>query len=172
MKKINQKGFAPVELALVIIIIGLIAFIAWYVIRSTGNADNSYNGVITYQQPAKSTKKPAASTKTQTTAGQIITTKTDAKYGQYLAGSKGLPLYTYGGDTSGKSNCSGSCLTDWPIYSATSAPATLPANVTVVKRADGGSQYAYKGLPLYTFSGDSAGNVTGDGVSDFHLAKP
>ena len=49
---------------------------------------------------------------------------------------------------------------------------TLPANVTVITRSDGGKQYAYKGMPLYTFTSDGNGQVTGDGVENFHIAKP
>jgi predicted lipoprotein with Yx(FWY)xxD motif len=41
------------------------------------------------------------------------------------------------------------------------------------RSADEIKQYAYKGLPLYYYTGDtSAGMVTGDGINNFHLAKP
>lgn len=106
-----------------------------------------------------------------TTASSIIQTMTTSNVGSYLADSSGAALYTYGGDSSGTSNVSGSLLASWPAYQATST-SSLPANVTVIKRSDGTSQYAYKGLPLYTFVGDSSGQVTGDGVADFHVAKP
>ena len=127
------------------------------------------------------TNAPAASTtttqttppKSQTsTNASVVQTKTASGVGQYLADSQGNALYTYGADTNGVSNCTGSCLYSWPIYSASNAPSTLPANVTVLTRADGGKQYAYKGLPLYTFTSDSSGQVTGDSVSGFHVAKP
>jgi len=104
--------------------------------------------------------------------GDIVQTKTSSSVGQYLADANGNALYTYGADKSGVSNCSGSCLYNWPAYAATSTSATLPTNVTVIKRDDGSSQYAYKGLPLYTFTSDSAGQVTGNGVENFHVAKP
>jgi predicted lipoprotein with Yx(FWY)xxD motif len=109
---------------------------------------------------------------TTTSAADIIQTKTASNVGQYLADSNGNALYTYGADTQGKSNCDGACLYNWPIYDASSAPATLPANVTVITRSDGGKQYAYKSMPLYTFTSDSKGQVTGDGVENFHVAKP
>jgi predicted lipoprotein with Yx(FWY)xxD motif len=130
-----------------------------------------------FHKSPKSSTNPAMSSSSSTanqpaSSGDIVQTKTAANVGQYLADSSGNALYTYGGDTAGKSNCSGSCLYSWPIYDASNAPSTLPTNVTVITRSDGSKQYAYKGLPLYIFSGDSAGHVTGDGVSDFHIAKP
>ena len=105
-------------------------------------------------------------------SGSIVQTKTASSVGQYLADANGSALYTYGGDTIGVSNCSGSCLYTWPVYGPTSTSASLPANVTIITRSDGSKQYAYKGMPLYTFTSDSAGQVTGDNVSNFHIAKP
>lgn len=114
----------------------------------------------------------SSATSAQQSSGNIVQTKTASNVGQYLADANGTALYTYGSDTSGKSNCSGSCLYSWPVYSASNAPATLPANITVITRDDGSKQYAYKGMPLYTFTSDSAGQVTGDNVANFHVAKP
>jgi len=121
-----------------------------------------------------STTTPAttAPSTTTTTAGNIIQTKTASNVGSYLADANGSALYTYGADTAGVSNCTGSCLADWPIYGPTSATTTLPANVTIFVRSDNARQYAYKGMPLYIFRGDPRGKVTGDGVSNFHVAKP
>ena len=85
--------------------------------------------------------------------------------------ANGHPLYTYGGDQQGVSNCTGQCLADWPAYTA-EATANLPTNVTIITRSDGSKQYAYKGLALYTFLGDSSSQPTGDNVSNFHIAKP
>jgi predicted lipoprotein with Yx(FWY)xxD motif len=40
-------------------------------------------------------------------------------------------------------------------------------SLTAVKRPDGKEQVAYKGQPLYTFSGDKAkGDAKGEGVKD------
>lgn len=131
-------------------------------------------------KPAKTTNASTTTNTSQQTTGttsntnpaSVIQAKTASGVGQYLADSNGNALYTYGADTQGKSNCTGSCLYNWPIYDASNAPASLPANVTAITRSDGGKQYAYRGMPLYTFSSDSPGQVTGDGVSDFHVAKP
>jgi hypothetical protein len=40
------------------------------------------------------------------------------------------------------------------------------AGLAVIDRPDGSKQLAVAGKPLYTFSQDSPGKVTGDGVSD------
>ncbi|HEX5448101.1 MAG TPA: hypothetical protein VFW90_02785 [Candidatus Saccharimonadales bacterium] len=130
---------------------------------------NSDNGYSTNNNSTGNT--PGASQSQSTSSESIIQTKTASGVGKYLADSNGKALYTYGGDTQGVSNCSGSCLYDWPIYPVLSS-SSLPANVTVITRSDGTKQYAYKGLPLYTFTSDSAGQVTGDNVSNFHIAKP
>ena len=113
-----------------------------------------------------------SNTPTNTTPSAVVATKTDSAHGQYLVDASGQPLYTYGGDSSGTSNCTGACLVNWPIYEATSSSTSLPTNVTTITRSDGKVQYAYKGLPLYYFSSDSGSTPTGDGVGDFHLAKP
>ena len=166
MKKTNQKGFSTVETALVLVIVAIIAFVAWYVFHTKSNTDTSYGNTATTD-----TVLPKAAKSKTATAATIVATKTDSKLGKYLADANGWALYTYGSDTSGVSNCSGTCLTNWPIYKAT-VTTGLPTNVTVITRSDGTSQYAYKGMPLYTFSSDSVGKVTGDGVSNFSVAKP
>jgi predicted lipoprotein with Yx(FWY)xxD motif len=101
----------------------------------------------------------------------VLVTQTYSGIGQYLGDPAGAALYTYSKDSTGVSNCSAACIASWPIYKAM-VTTGLPANVTVVNRSDGQQQYAYKGKPLYYFSGDSEGLVTGDGLNDFHIAKP
>jgi len=124
--------------------------------------------------------KPKATTPTTSSASTapavnnaVLTTKTDATVGQYLADSSGKPLYTYNADTSGVSNCTGSCLANWPAYQDKGATTGLPAGVSTITRSDNGQiQYTYNGMPLYYFVGDSAGKVTGNGVDNFQIAKP
>lgn len=171
MKKFNHRGYSPIELILVIVIVGLIAFIAWYVFNTNSDINTTLSNADTSQTlPSKSAVKKTTSTPT---TSEVVTTKTNSTVGQYLADANGKTLYTYGADTNGVSNCTGSCLAAWPIYSAASAPASLPTNVMLIKRTDGTSQYAYKGMPLYYYTGDSsAGQVTGNGVNNFSVAKP
>jgi predicted lipoprotein with Yx(FWY)xxD motif len=120
---------------------------------------------------SSTTTKPSSSSNKTTSSGDIVQTETESGT-QFLADSNGNALYTYGGDTAGVSNCTGSCLTSWPVYAATSSTDTLPTNVTIITRSDGSKQYAYKGMPLYTFTGDSNGQATGNGIAGFSVAKP
>lgn len=126
--------------------------------------------------------KPASSGSTAKSSSQsnapavnnaVLITKTDGSIGQYLADPSGKPLYTYGADSSGVSNCTGSCLASWPAYVDKGSTSGLPADVGTIKRSDNGqTQYTYLGMPLYYFASDSAGHVTGDGVDNFKVAKP
>jgi len=147
-----------------LVVLVIIAGGAWAIFHNSSNSSNNSTSNTTASSSAPN--QPAQST-------SVIQTKTDPTLGQYLATSDGMPLYTYKLDTSGVSNCTGSCLSNWPAYTATSSVGNLPANVSTLKRTDDGSiQYTYKGLPLYTFTSDSAGNVTGDGIENFQVAKP
>lgn len=103
----------------------------------------------------------------------VLITKSNSTVGSYLADPKGNTLYTYGKDTNGVSNCTGSCLSNWPPYLDKGSTTNLPAGVGVITRKDNGDiQYTYNGMPLYYFSGDSTGQVTGDGVNNFSVARP
>ena len=115
-----------------------------------------------------STNNSTKQTSSSTVNNSVLTTKTDPSLGQYLADPSGKALYIYNADTSGVSNCTGSCLSNWPIYQATTSATNLPAGVSTIKRSDNGqTQYTYNGMPLYYFTGDSAGQVTGNGVENF-----
>lgn len=119
------------------------------------------------------TSKSASQGNAPAVDNAVLVTKTDASIGQYLADPGGKALYTYNGDSSGVSNCTGSCLANWPAYVDKGSTTDLPAGVSTIKRTDNGQvQYTYNGMPLYYFISDSAGQVTGDGVENFKVAKP
>lgn len=103
----------------------------------------------------------------------IFKTTTNAKGVSYLSDEKGMTLYTYSKDTVGVSNCTTSkCVTNWPVFGPKTMPTILPTDVTVITRADKTLQYAWKGMPLYYFVNDTkAGDILGDGVGGFTLAK-
>ena len=83
-----------------------------------------------------------------------------------LVGSAGHTLYSYDPDgVSGSSHCSGSCAVVWPPYLA-EVGVQATGNFSVTTRADGSSQWVYRGRPLYLFAGDSKpGDRDGDGVN-------
>jgi predicted lipoprotein with Yx(FWY)xxD motif len=98
--------------------------------------------------------------------------------GPVLTGPNGLTLYTRTGDTATTSSCTGQCATNWPpLTVATGASASGGTGVTgtfaTLTRADGTVQVTYNGLPLYGWQKDAKpGDVTGQGVGGFAIAKP
>lgn len=98
----------------------------------------------------------------------------DTSKGQAFVDPKGMTLYTFDKDTSGKSACNGQCATNWPPLMA-SAGATAQGDWALLKRDDGSTQWAYKGKPLYTWAKDTKpGDATGDGAANgaWHIAHP
>ena len=171
MKKVNRKGFSTIEGVLLIVIAAIVVFVIWYVFHTKNNTNNIYgNAANTSSTTPAATKQSNA--KNNATTSSIIQTKTDSKLGKYLADSSGKPLYTYSQDTENTSNCTGACLTNWPVYKATSSSASLPANVGTITRSDGTLQYTYKKKPLYYFTCDTSSGITGNGVDGFNIATP
>lgn len=84
-----------------------------------------------------------------------------------LVGASGLTLYTYDADTTlGKSDCTGPCAALWPPYAADAA-ANASGDYSVINRADGSHQWAFKAKPLYLYAADQKpGDTVGDGVND------
>ena len=94
--------------------------------------------------------------------------------GSVMVDSKHMTLYTFAKDTATQSNCNGACASNWPPLMA-SADAKASGDWTVVKRADGATQWAYKGHPLYGWIKDKKpGDTTGDGFANgaWHVARP
>lgn len=97
-----------------------------------------------------------------------------AAQGGILTDPAGRTLYTYDPDQVGKSNCQDTCLTGWPAYTAEPVPGAV-VDSQVSRLNDGGDrQWAWKGMPLYYFIGDTKpGDRIGDGSSDvWHIVKP
>jgi predicted lipoprotein with Yx(FWY)xxD motif len=107
-----------------------------------------------------------------------VLTASNATLGKtILVNAAGFTLYTFANDTTGTSNCTGSCATVWPPLTPGNGAPTGGTGVTgtlaTITRSDGTKQVTYNGKPLYTFQSDgSAGKATGDGVNNFHVATP
>ncbi|MGB8183349.1 MAG: hypothetical protein WCF13_13365 [Stellaceae bacterium] len=94
--------------------------------------------------------------------------------GPVLVDGKQMMLYTFAKDTATQSNCNGACASSWPPLMAP-ASAAATGDWTVVTRADGTKQWAYKGHPLYNWMKDTKpGDMTGDGFANgaWHVAQP
>jgi predicted lipoprotein with Yx(FWY)xxD motif len=98
----------------------------------------------------------------------------DSAKGKVLTNEQGLTLYVFDKDSPGKSACNGPCATNWPPLAA-GAGAMAMSDYTIITRADGSKQWAYKGRPLYDWKNDKKpGDVTGDGMlkGAWHVAQP
>ena len=94
--------------------------------------------------------------------------------GGVLVNTSGMTLYTFDNDVPGsaKSKCNGGCAALWPPALA-AADAKPEGELTIVTRDDGAKQWAYKGKPVYLYTGDKkAGDTTGDNFKDvWHVVK-
>ena len=88
-----------------------------------------------------------------------------------LADAQGRTLYTAAVEKGGKILCVDACTSFWAPVAASPADARaaaseLDADLSVLKRPEGSQQLTLDGLPLYTFTEEAAGQLTGDGFAD------
>jgi predicted lipoprotein with Yx(FWY)xxD motif len=84
-----------------------------------------------------------------------------------FANDKGMTLYVYDKDAPGVSNCTAACAKTW-VPAAAAADAKPVEGWSIIARADGTRQWAYKEKPLYTYSADTeVGGVAGNKPSRF-----
>ena len=114
---------------------------------------------------------PAAATSTAapSTAGSGALALASTALGPVVVDASGRTLYMYGKDTagSGKSACTGGCLTAWPPVLATGTPTATGVTGTLgtIDTPDGKKQVTLNGWPLYTYAKDAkAGDTTGQNV--------
>jgi predicted lipoprotein with Yx(FWY)xxD motif len=104
-------------------------------------------------------------------AGPVVKTASNATLGAtVLAAANGMTLYRLSGEEHGKFICTSSACTQvWhPLAAPTSGtPSGAVGSLATVNRPDGTMQVAYKGMPLYTFTGDQRpGDAKGEGLKD------
>ena len=121
----------------------------------------------------------ACGSTTQPPAGNAPTsarpsTPTQAADGS-LIGPDGRTLYVFARDVagSGQSACVDTCAVNWPPLGVAAGAQPL-GDYTIITRADGSRQWAFKGMPLYYYVKDSkAGDKLGDGVGgNWRVARP
>jgi predicted lipoprotein with Yx(FWY)xxD motif len=93
-----------------------------------------------------------------------------------LTTNGGHTLYSLSVETKGRFICTGSCLSSWtPLLVPKGVKPKGPVKLASVKRPNGKTQVAYKGLPLYSFNGDARPDeANGEGLKDvgtWHAAK-
>ena len=91
-----------------------------------------------------------------------------------LVDGSGMTLYTFDKDPKGggKSTCNGGCATNWPPLMAKTSDAAS-GDFSIITRDDGSKQWAYKGMPLYTWVKDKKpGDMSGDNFkSVWHVVR-
>ena len=110
------------------------------------------------------TTAPSASTGASAggSGSAVVHLATVGPLGTGLVSRSGLTLYRFTPDGTGKSVCNGTCASTWPpliVPAGTSHPEAGPglasAELGVIVRSDGSHQVTFKGMPLYTYSGDT-----------------
>jgi predicted lipoprotein with Yx(FWY)xxD motif len=94
-----------------------------------------------------------------------------------LTNTKGMTLYSLSVEKNGRFICTGSCTKTWPpLLVAAGTKPKGPVTLGTIKRPEGKIQVTFKGLPLYTFNGDSKkGEANGEGIKDvgtWHAVTP
>jgi predicted lipoprotein with Yx(FWY)xxD motif len=88
-----------------------------------------------------------------------------------LADHHGRTLYSANVEQAGRIHCTSGCLSFWdPVHASSSqaktAAAKLNLDLGVVRRPDGGDQLTFDGKPLYSFTQEGPGKLTGNGFTD------
>jgi predicted lipoprotein with Yx(FWY)xxD motif len=156
---------------------GLLA-VAALVGACSGAAAAPYGAAPT--QVAAAPTQAAAAPPVVAGATSTVMAKTSGGQSILVAGSNGMTVYTFASDTagSGKSACSGGCLTRWPAVTVAAGATPTAGNgvsgtLATITRADNGSlQVTYNGLPLYFYAGDKAPGDTNGSYTNWNLVKP
>ena len=79
--------------------------------------------------------------------------------GRQLLLANGVTVYGFDGDGPDKSNCDEHCVQQWTPVLAPEIGAFERKDWSVVQRKSGERQWAYRGKPLYSFTGDSGPHI-------------
>ena len=114
---------------------------------------------------------------TQTSNGDADEVAYDSANKRLVGGTNsanpGMTLYAFDSDLgSAGSTCNDSCAENWPPVAVTDGEVDNISGLGLITRDDGSSQAAYKGRPLYFYSGDSAaGDTNGEAVSGWRTVN-
>ncbi|MEO9254622.1 MAG: hypothetical protein ABI305_03720 [Tepidiformaceae bacterium] len=98
-----------------------------------------------------------------------LTTATTS-LGAVVVNDKGMTVYFFDKDTKNEASsaCTGQCISAWPAVTTLSSKPTVTGvtgPIGMITTAHGAKQITISGLPIYTFSGDSApGDMKGQGL--------
>jgi predicted lipoprotein with Yx(FWY)xxD motif len=101
----------------------------------------------------------------QSSSGVVSVKSVDGS--DVLVDRQGRTLYSADVEKGGKILCTGGCVAIWkPVLGSSNEAKSAGMDLSTVMRPDGESQLTFEGLPLYTFTEEGAGQLTGDGFSD------
>ena len=121
------------------------------------------------------TNSSATKVATQSASSTAAIRVSHSSLGDVLVDAHGMTLYGFTNDTNGVSTCRGTCAMSWMpliVSRGWKADPAVVAKLHVITRADGQHQLVAGKWPLYTFTGDRPGQVTGQGVANFFVATP
>lgn len=106
-----------------------------------------------------------------TGGGETVSVESIGDVGDVLVDSSGAALYRSDLESNGRIVCERNCTTDWkPVTVANGESPTGSADIEddlgTVMRPDGDTQVTFDGKPLYSFTDEGPGEVTGDGFVD------
>ena len=137
---------------------------------STGSGSSASSGSTPVATtPASPSPTPSPTSSTSSALIKTMAVTISGKSETILTDASGKSLYYFTPDTATTAACTAACAQTWPPLLSTGSGAptsasTLPGKLTVVTTGNG-SQVAYNGHFLYTFSGDSApGDTKGQGL--------
>ena len=155
-----------ITIAAAVIAVG--ATVGGFTLASGGSGSTpAYGAAASPSATGSAAALPASSATVQTATATVQGTRETI-----LVNAKGLPLYTYKGDTATTSHVTGQLAALWPpLKSAAPTAHGAVGTVTSVPTTNG-KQVADNGHFLYTFVEDTPGHVTGQGVQNFFVATP
>jgi predicted lipoprotein with Yx(FWY)xxD motif len=105
---------------------------------------------------------------TPSTSEETVAVEKLGDAGRVLVDSTGQALYASDQEADGRVLCTDGCESFWtPVTIDKGEPqGSVPGELGVVERPDGTRQVTYDSVPLYSFSEERPGEVTGDGFVD------
>jgi predicted lipoprotein with Yx(FWY)xxD motif len=148
-------------------VIAVGATVGGFTLASGGGGSTPAYGAGASQSTGSAAALPASSATVQTATATVQGTRETI-----LVNAKGLPLYTYNGDTATSSHVTGQLAALWPPLKSADPTAHGSVGTLTSVATSNGKQVADNGHFLYTFVEDTPGHVTGQGVQNFFVATP
>jgi predicted lipoprotein with Yx(FWY)xxD motif len=149
-------------------VIAVGATVGGFTLASGGSSSTPAYGAGSSQSATGSAAAPPASSATVQTATATVQGTRET----ILVNAKGLPLYTYKGDTATTSHVTGQLAALWPPLKSAAPTAHGSVGTLTSVATSNGKQVVDNGHFLYTFVEDTPGHVTGQGVQNFFVATP